>query len=230
MSERLEKMVHISDPLDNLMAKWQAAEDAMTPEQKAERERQIIENRKREHDFRVQDFINGARLPKRQLINHTLDNGGEWGQTLVKLRERLGKGFLITLVGVRGSGKTQLGVELVRNNSEDCKSSRYCTAMEFFMDVKAGYKEDGDAEKLIINRYSVPSLLIIDEIGRRSENDWENRLLYELLNRRYNDMSDTLLISNQDLAQLEQALGPSLVSRMRETGGVIECNWQSYRK
>lgn len=42
-------------------------------------------------------------------------------------------------------------------------------------------------------------------------------------------MSDTLIISNQDVSALTASLGPSTVSRMRETGGVIECDWESYR-
>lgn len=183
------------------------------------------------HRIRVDTILKSARLPKRQSKNETIDRTGKWGETEAKVSDRLGTGFLIALIGIRGCGKTQLAVELARKNAEKMKNSRYCTAVEFFMDVKASYRKDAEkSEAEVVEGFGVSPLLIIDELGQRSENDWENRLLYELLNRRYNAMKDTLIISNQDLAQLETALGPSLVSRMQETGGVFECNWESYRK
>ena len=55
-------------------------------------------------------------------------------------------------------------------------------------------------------------------------------MLYELLNHRYNDLTDTLLISNQDVRQAELSLGPAIVSRLRETGGIIQADWASYRE
>ena len=176
------------------------------------------------------EHFNASNVPLRHKLAIHLDRTGQWEKTRAKVAERLGSGFLIALLGTRGGGKTQIGVELIRKNSERRRKSLFCTAMQFFMRVKAGYKPDGDPEEKVLDYFAKPSLLVIDEIGQRSENEWEDRLLYELINRRYNAISDTLIISNQDVSQLEASLGPSLISRMRETGGIINCNWDSFRK
>lgn len=204
-------------------------EAAKSPEQKAAEAAQKKAEEKRAHDYQVEQIVDQAHIPKRHRLATTL-TGPEWKESLSRISGRLGSGFIVALIGGRGTGKTQLGVELIRSQAEHYRRSRYCTAFEFFMEVKAGYNDDGETEKEVIHSFQKPSLLVIDELGKRSETEWENRLLYELLNRRYNDMKDTLIISNQDAATLESALGDSLVSRMVETGGIIECNWETYRK
>lgn len=177
-----------------------------------------------------EESITRAGLPKRHASNANLDRTGEWGRKETVLQAKLGSGFLVALIGNRGPGKTQLGVELIKHFIKTKRKQGYfCSATQFFMAVKASYKHETECEEDVINRFVGYGLLVIDEIGQRSETEWENRLLYELLNRRYNAMKDTLLISNQDKATLQSALGSSLASRMDETGGIIECNWQSYR-
>ena len=172
-----------------------------------------------------------ANVPKRQMLRVALDYSGPWQRVLDKLSGMLGTGFMVALVGNRGNGKTQLAVELIRMvvSGKSAKRARFCTATEFFMEVKSGYREDGKPEADVIREFQKPALLVIDEIGQRRESEWERLLLYELLNRRYNDMTDTLVISNQTQGQLEEALGPALISRMSETGGVICAEWPSYR-
>lgn len=179
------------------------------------------------------ELMNEANTPLRQRKNRDLNKVGDWGSTFVLLREKLGTGFMIALTGGRGNGKTQLAVELIRSLSfaEKAMRSRYCTATEFFMEIKAAYRIDsGKTEVDIIKEFQKPSLLVIDEISKRRESDWEDLLLHELLNRRYNGLTDTLLICNQESKQLEESLGASLVSRMRETGGVVEAKWETFRK
>ena len=123
-----------------------------------------------------------------------------------------------------------MGVELIRSNAYDLRSSLFCTATEFFMDVKSAYRDQTkNTEADIIKHFGRPSLLVIDELGKRGDTEWENRMLYELINRRYMDMKDTLLVSNLAVEIIGEALGDSLNSRMRETGGILDCNWASFR-
>jgi len=181
--------------------------------------------------MRAAQLLLQANVPKRQMSRVALDRSGPWQKVLDKLTAMLGTGFMVALVGSRGNGKTQLAVELIRTvvSAKSAKRARFCTATEFFMEVKSGYRDDGKPEADVIRDFQKPSLLVIDEIGQRRESEWERLLLYELLNRRYNDMTDTLVISNQTQGQLEEALGPALISRMSETGGVICAEWPSYR-
>ncbi len=155
---------------------------------------------------------------------------GPWGEALRKLASRLGSGFLVALIGTRGNGKTQLAVELMKRVTDDLNFARFTTATRFFMAMKSTYRKDStETEAGVLATFCKPSLLVVDEAARRAETTWENNLLFELLNSRYNEMKDTIMICNMGRAEFEQSLGASLVSRMNETGGIIECNWPSFR-
>ena len=65
-------------------------------------------------------------------------------------------------------------------------------------------------------------LLVLDEIHEIAGSEWELRELVSLMDARYREERDTLLIGNATRDALSDLLGPSIVSRMRETGGVIE--------
>jgi hypothetical protein len=54
-------------------------------------------------------------------------------------------------------------------------------------------------------------------------------LLFTLIDARYNDMKDTVLLDNNEPAQFEATMGPSIISRLNEAGGLIHCNWASFR-
>jgi DNA replication protein DnaC len=63
---------------------------------------------------------------------------------------------------------------------------------ELLMRLKQSYRKDAaETEVAIIKDHRRPSLLVIDEFARRGETDWENNVLFELLNQRYADMTDT---------------------------------------
>lgn len=203
---------------------------ALTPLSPEESERrrlaELSATRKAQQDINA--ILDAANIPRRQRGTQARQAKG-WSDALEKLVQCSTTGFLMALTGIRGNGKTQLAVELIRHNAGQGRRARFCSAMEFFMEIKAGYRNESKAEKDIIGDFCRPSLLVVDEIGQRSDSEWENRLLYEMVNRRYNDMKDTLLISNQEEAQLKAALGPSIVSRMNETGGLMPCDWPSFR-
>lgn len=183
-----------------------------------------------EHRLMTESILEKACLPARHKGASGLKRGGDWGETLDKLERRLGTGFIIGMAGDRGNGKTQIAVELVRVLAARSLRSLYVSATEFFMDIKSTYKPNAkESEREVIQRYRKPALLILDEVGRRGETDWENRLLFELLDKRYQDVRDTLLISNQTPEEFKAAVGESVQSRMKEAGGLIVCKWGSFR-
>lgn len=220
---------------DGLFARLKAEFDAMTPEQKAARETEC-EARKREdldlqHSLKVNQLKDDWNAPRRHVLARgEINRTGEWGTELAKLLDKLNTGFLIALTGNRGAGKTQMAVEAMTHSVNLLRPARYASAVEFFMAIKATYKKDSrESEDDVIQLYRKPRLLVIDEAAKRSETQWENLLLFELLDKRYQDMSDTLLIANQTYQEFVTSIGPSLSSRMEETGGIIECNWKSFR-
>lgn len=209
---------------------------SITPEQIAARQSEMAaitqQRRQAAHEARESALLRGSGCPERQLAC-TEKRGDEWQQKLATLQElrMRGKGMTVALVGSRGTGKTQIGVELIRDTVRDLKPALYTTAVGFFLALKATFGRDsGRTEQEVLERYVKPRLLVIDECEKRAESEWANQLFFELVNQRYAAMKDTILISNQTKAEFEKYIGDSIVSRMSETGGTIECNWESFRK
>lgn len=213
-------MSHISTILPTLKF-----DPALAESRRIEAERERTERAKVEAE---RLFANSG-VPERH-AKCPIRRHNEWDASLVKVAAKIDSGATVALVGVRGCGKTQIAVEIVRGVTAKLKRAKFSTAMTFFMDVKASYrKEGGQDERAVVKAYAEPHLLVLDEIGKRGESEWENNLLFELLNRRYNAMLPTILLCNRTVPEFIAAIGPSIASRISEGGGVIECNWESFR-
>ena len=155
-------------------------------------------------------------------------------QAWVNVRERVLKGmasgFMVALIGKRGPGKTQIAEQAINHACSLQWPALYVRAMTIFLDLRATFKSESDTEASIIERYRSPKLLVIDEMQERGETPWEDRMLNHLIDLRYGDMTDTLLIANLTRKAMKKSLGESISERLRETGGIIECTWPSFRK
>lgn len=157
------------------------------------------------------------------------EQASEWNSTLIALKSRLSGGLFAALVGPSGPGKTQMGVELIRATIESGAGAKYATASRFFLDLKATYVKNSEQSELdVIIRYAKPTMLVLDELGKRKGTEWEDSLLYELLDKRYGAMKDTLLISNETEKSFCDAIGNALVSRMSSKGCLIIANWPAF--
>ena len=151
---------------------------------------------------------------------------------LSSLQQKRGKGFIHALVGPRGVGKTQLACELIRSYCNAQRTAYYTTAISFFIKARESMKKDSE-ESLsdFMERITKKRLLVIEEASRRSQTEFENNLLFEIVNGRYNAMVDTLLIDNCTPEGFNQSMDPSIISRMNETGGIISCDgWTNHRQ
>lgn len=174
-------------------------------------------------------LLNAAKIPARHAGRSDF-SGAEWKSTLDRLTVKLGTGFIVALIGLRGVGKTQIGCELIRGNTKRCRPSLFASAMDIFLSIKSSYRRDASTdERAIVEEFCKPWLLVVDEIQERAESPWEDRILTHIINRRYNDEKDTLLIGNITKDEFCKSMGSSIVSRLNETGGLISCEWEGYR-
>jgi DNA replication protein DnaC len=214
-----------------------AAIDALTPdnlpdesELDARRKARAMEKRQDERLRRLRD----ADLPDRQARKAQAGEvavNGKFGEILNKGIAKLGKGVIMALIGGRGSGKTQLAVCMADAAIAAGRSARYLTAFDFFLLIRETYRKDAKkSEREIIAELAGPALLILDELQERGETPWEDRLLTALIDRRYRDGGDTILIANQKADEFRAALGASIEDRLREGGGIAELDGQSRRK
>lgn len=182
---------------------------------------------------RVAQLRNGRgwELVRRHQTNQQERRGASWVKVREGIRKKVGTGFLFALVGPQGKGKTQIAVDLMLSCSDELITSEYTSALGFFSSVKSTYHPHSPATEIdMMNGFCSPRLLVIDEFEKRSDNSWANQLIFELINRRYGMLRDTLILSNLGVDEFNNFLGASLTSRMNEAGGVIDCSgWESFR-
>lgn len=154
----------------------------------------------------------------------------EWSQCRDRVCNGLGSGFLFALAGTRGPGKTQIAQQAIAASCRALREARYARAMDVFLSIRESYRKDSArSEGQVVEQFRSPKLLVIDEIQERGETPWEDRILTNLIDKRYGDASDTLLIANLMPEALKESLGASIFDRLRETGGIIKCTWPTFR-
>lgn len=154
----------------------------------------------------------------------------EWNTSLADIKNRIGGGALIVITGERGRGKTQLAVEAIRITTAGGWSARYAKVMDIFLAIRATYEEKGETEMSAIQQFLTPNLLVIDEMEERKETSFEDKLLTHIIDKRYDSLRDTILISHLPLERIADSVGLSIAGRLQETGCVIVCDWPSFRE
>ena len=160
----------------------------------------------------------------------------EWDADLAKAENAISRNGIIIIIGKRDAGKTRIAAEISRagNFPNDIKgkskTSVYRRATEIFVDLKDSFRSSECKSEVEVIRYlSSAGLLVIDEFQERSESKWENRIITTIIDRRYSDNLPTILIANIELAEMGAKISDSIISRVNESGGVIECRAKNFR-
>jgi DNA replication protein DnaC len=173
-------------------------------------------------------------------------HGDEWLAALETARPIIETGGIIVMVGDRGPGKTQMAAELARDGvwPDDRdefsrgdglvvhrgKTALYRRAMDIFLELREAAKNHiKSSEREVITKMANVGLLVVDEFQERGDTEWENRIMKNLIDKRYASERATIIIANMKRAEIFHALGASIVDRARENGKSIEFTWPSYR-
>jgi len=161
----------------------------------------------------------------------------QWERCFFKALEIVEKSGMVFLIGNRGSGKTTIAAEISRSSkfqndlNRKTKTSCYRRVCEILMELRdAARSSDGLGESQIIRRLSSYGLLVIDEFQERGETAWENRILTTIIDRRYADNLPTIIIGNIELKDIHRHASDSIISRLNECGGIIDCKNNSFRE
>jgi DNA replication protein DnaC len=160
-------------------------------------------------------------------------------------------GSIIALVGERGVGKTFIAAQLCRERIDlwlsyyerqpadrpakaPLRMGRYAKLTDLIATYKPLYADFGsiETEKLMLQREELcrESLLCIDELHECEDQRLKMRVLTDILDRRYSNRLDTLLISNETEQAFRQSIGDSALSRITEHGEIVTCAWESWRR
>ena len=174
------------------------------------------------------DIALATGVPRRYRAFWSFPDDKQWERDFETAKNHVSNSTLLSLIGKRGSGKTRLAIEILRSFAKT--KGRYLTAMDLFMRIRASYRKDAvEDESRIVEELSRCSLLILDEIQERGESAWEDRILTHLIDKRYSALKPTIIIANLKAEELEEHLGASASSRMREGGGILILNGKSHR-
>lgn len=167
-------------------------------------------------------------MPRRYRAEWGRPTDAVWEARFSRIMSRIREGGIIALIGPRGTGKTRLAAEAMRDFARE--HGHYTTAMGLFLRIRASYARNSDeSEKEIVTSMTRTRLLVLDEVQERGNTAWEDRLLTHILDSRYGAMSPTILIANLTVTGLIEHMGDSIISRLMETGGILEISGPSHR-
>lgn len=122
-------------------------------------------------------------------------------ENYVNIRGRYSQGLIF--MGAPGLGKTHLAVsvikELVMRHGVECK---FVDFFELLRDIRHGYGED-ISEKDFIDPYVGVQVLVIDELAKGRNTDWELTILDHFISARYNDDRKITLVTTNFSDKLE---------------------------
>ena len=182
-----------------------------------------------------------ALLNSKKFIKDYVDRKGQYSQGLIYM-------------GAPGLGKTHIVIsvikELVMQHGVECK---FVDFFELLRDIRHGYGED-ISEKDFIDPYVGVKVLVIDELAKGRNTDWEITILDHFISTRYNDDDKVTLVTTnfseklenpvvstarndkQGLSNsysrftLEEKIGARIHSRLMEMCKIINLEGKDYRR
>ena len=142
----------------------------------------------------------------------------------------------VFLSGGCGTGKTHLAIALLLewfNKYRPDSNNQYgfpvfIPSVEFFLELKNTFGND-ESEKYILDRYTKPELLCIDDVGAEKISDWSRQMFYTLVDRRYREEKQTIITSNLSLADISKLIDDRIASRIAGQGAVINLVAEDFR-
>lgn len=160
----------------------------------------------------------------------------------------------LVFMGSPGLGKTHLAVAVIRNlifeKSIDCK---FVDFFQLLSDIRHGYSQDLSEQELI-NPYVNSKVLVIDELAKGRNTEWELTILDQVISQRYNNADKITLFTTNYLTELpsdkdskfdtrsqsfgsmftqetlQDKVGPRIYSRLLETCKFLKMEGKDHRQ
>lgn len=152
-----------------------------------------------------------------------------------KFDEHRDAGRALMLMGEIGTGKTHLACAILQCIvRHDGSTGLIVTAESITQAVTDSFRSNSGPSKTdLFNELASVDLLVIDEVGMHTAKpgkDFTPGLLHEVIDRRYQLIKPTILISNQKPEDLHTFIGPRAADRLRENEGLLApFTWKSAR-
>ena len=189
--------------------------------------------------------------PRHRSLKDALTRSRTFIKEFIQMKGQYSQGLIF--MGEPGLGKTHLAVsiikELILKHGVECK---FVDFFELLRDIRHGYGED-ISEGKFINPYVGVKVLVVDELAKGRNTDWELTILDHFISTRYNDDDKVTLVTtnfkdkvdnatvqegnkNSGLSSaiarynLEEKIGPRIFSRLMEMCKKVHLQGKDFRK
>lgn len=207
------------EEMDRRIAEIKAREKIRRLKSEADEMAKLIDNSMMSPRFRDKTFDNYNATTDKQ---HAAVDAAQW---LVENPDSVGALFL----GKPGTGKNHLSAAIGREYLKRGRSVLFTETIKILRTIKDSWRTNV-RESDVMGMFTVPALLVVDEIGVQFGSDTERMYISEIVNDRYMAMVPTILSGNLTMKELTTVIGERSIDRFRENGRAVIFDWQSYRR
>ncbi len=143
---------------------------------------------------------------------------------------RAAAGETMVFSGRPGTGKSHLAIGICHAIMAAGYTALYVNALDAIGMIRATWRRDCErSEADILRELAAVDLLVIDEVGVQYGTDGEKVILFDIINRRYQEQRPMVLLTNQGRDGLKSYLGDRAFDRLREAGRWVAFDWGSHR-
>ena len=140
------------------------------------------------------------------------------------------QGRMLIMIGKNGNGKDHLAVSILK-----AIGGAMYSVFEIELLLKESYSGK-TSEMDIYQLLCVVPLLVINEIGKHKDGEWQRNFLSHVINKRYENLMPSILISNKHLKDdcscpecLQNYVANDVISRIIESGQIMVFTGDDYR-
>lgn len=212
-------------------AERKAKEEA---EKARDAERKAAEEAKRATQ-RLRDAGVPVRYEAKTLATYRVGNYGQQKalaacQRLVSAMQEGREAPNLILTGKPGTGKTHLSCGIVLELHKSHRVKRI-DLPDLIREIRATWRKDSEhTEEAVLDWYGDLDLLILEEVGTGTGSDDEKARIFQVINRRYESMLPTVVVTNLSVPELKSEMGERVIDRLREgERSLVVFDWESAR-
>lgn len=211
-----------------------------------EKEKQLVEEfencKKQEFNKKIKKYYRTDSITeqfKRQTLDSFITNKAN--KNMKYVAQRFIQGFKnaktgIIFVGKNGTGKTHIATAIANELKKGNVPIIFGTLTDLVEKYNKSYREHTELE--LTKLYTKVDLLIIDDLGIETMNDWMLSKLFVIVNERMKNELPIIITTNYELEELKQRLSipnkvcettNSIISRLYQMCYRVECKGNDYR-